>query len=67
MLWLTVAPAALAEVGHALASHPEVRFAAAISGQANIVAATLRPGNGDLSAYLSAISVGPGGCESMPE
>lgn len=53
MLWLTVAPAALAGVGRALASHPEVRFAAATTGQANIVAATLHPSTGDLYAYLS--------------
>lgn len=52
-LWLTVAPAALADVGCALASHPEVRFAAATTGQANIVAATMHPSTGDLYAYLS--------------
>lgn len=49
MLWLTVAPAARADV----ASHPEVRFAAATTGQANIVAATLHPSTGDLYTYLS--------------
>jgi DNA-binding Lrp family transcriptional regulator len=53
MLWLTVAPAALAEVGRALASHGEVSFAAATTGQANIVAATLHPSTGDLYTYLS--------------
>lgn len=53
MLWLEVAPAALADVGRALASHPEVRFAAATTGQANIVAATLHPSTGDLYTYLS--------------
>ncbi|WP_324606139.1 Lrp/AsnC family transcriptional regulator [Streptomyces griseus] len=53
MLWLTVAPSALADGGHTLATHPEVRFAAAITGQANIVAATLHPSTGDLYAYLS--------------
>ncbi|MEV7063176.1 Lrp/AsnC family transcriptional regulator [Streptomyces collinus] len=53
MLWLTVAPAALAEIGRALASHVEVSFAAATTGQANIVAATLHPSTGDLYAYLS--------------
>ncbi|MET7695868.1 Lrp/AsnC family transcriptional regulator [Streptomyces sp. NPDC005483] len=36
MLWLTVAPASLGDVGRTLASHPEVRFAAATTGQANI-------------------------------
>jgi DNA-binding Lrp family transcriptional regulator len=53
MLWLTVAPAALAGVGRALASHGEVSFAAATTGQANIVAATLHPSTGDLYTYLS--------------
>jgi DNA-binding Lrp family transcriptional regulator len=53
MLWLTVAPASLGDVGHTLASHPEVRFAAATTGQANIVAATLHPSTGDLYGYLS--------------
>ena len=53
MLWLRVAPAALADVGHALATHPEVRFAAAITGLANLVAANLHPYTGDLYTYLS--------------
>ncbi|MFC8142820.1 Lrp/AsnC family transcriptional regulator [Streptomyces paradoxus] len=53
MHWFTVVPAALADVGRALASHPEVRFAAATTGRANVVAATLHPGTGDLCTYLS--------------
>ena len=53
MLWLTVAPASLGDVGRTLASHPEVRFAAATTGQANFVAATLHPSTGDLYTYLS--------------
>ncbi|MFF5960727.1 Lrp/AsnC family transcriptional regulator [Streptomyces luteogriseus] len=53
ILWLSVASAALADVGHALATHPEVRFAAAVTGQADIVAATLHPNTGDLYTYLS--------------
>ncbi|WP_460070913.1 Lrp/AsnC family transcriptional regulator [Streptomyces sp. YKOK-I1] len=53
LLWLTVEPAALAAVGHALAAHPEVRFAAATTGQANLFAATLHTGPGALYAYLS--------------
>ena len=35
-LWLVVAPAELAAVGAALAEHPEVAFAAATTGQANL-------------------------------
>ncbi|MFI6700219.1 Lrp/AsnC family transcriptional regulator [Streptomyces sp. NPDC050509] len=53
MLWLTVAPSRLAQVGHALAAHPEVRFAAATTGQANMVISTLHPTVGDLYTYLS--------------
>lgn len=53
MLWLTVAPAALADVGRALAAHPEVRFAAAITGQAGIVAATVYRNSEELYTYLS--------------
>jgi hypothetical protein len=48
-----VEPAALADVGRALAAHPEVRFAAATTGPANIVANTLHAGAGDLYACLS--------------
>ncbi|MFE1881986.1 Lrp/AsnC family transcriptional regulator [Streptomyces diastatochromogenes] len=53
MLWLTVAPAALADVGRALAEHREVRFAAAITGQANVVASVLSSDTGELYRYLS--------------
>ncbi|MEU6352499.1 Lrp/AsnC family transcriptional regulator [Streptomyces sp. NPDC047072] len=53
MLWLTVAPAALAAVGQALADHPEVRFAAAVTGQANMVASVLVPDTEGLYRYLS--------------
>jgi DNA-binding Lrp family transcriptional regulator len=52
-LWLTVAPAALANVGRALAAHPEVSFAGATTGQANVFAATLHRSTDDLYAYLS--------------
>ncbi|MPY64015.1 Lrp/AsnC family transcriptional regulator [Streptomyces spongiae] len=53
MLWLTVAPSALAQVGQVLAGHPEVRFAAATTGQANLVAAVLARDTGSLYTYLS--------------
>lgn len=53
MLWLTVAPASLDEVGQALAGHPEVAFAAAVTGTANIVAATLHRDGPALYEYLS--------------
>jgi DNA-binding Lrp family transcriptional regulator len=53
MLWLTVAPSALAGIGRALAEHREIRFAAAVTGQANLVAAVLCHSTGDLYTYLS--------------
>jgi len=53
MLWLTVAPSALADVGRALAKHPEVGFAAAVTGQANIVASVICRDTGALYTYLS--------------
>ncbi|MFH8410067.1 Lrp/AsnC family transcriptional regulator [Streptomyces sp. NPDC018019] len=39
-LWLEVEPSRLAEAGAALAAHPEVSFAAAVTGTANLYAAT---------------------------
>ncbi|MFI1032995.1 Lrp/AsnC family transcriptional regulator [Streptomyces sp. NPDC020951] len=53
MLWLTVAPSALAEVGQALAEHREVDFAGAITGQANVVASVVAADTGELYRYLS--------------
>ncbi|MBN6058447.1 AsnC family transcriptional regulator [Nonomuraea sp. RK-328] len=38
MLWLTIAPAALTTVTQALSTHPEIGFAAATTGPANVVA-----------------------------
>jgi DNA-binding Lrp family transcriptional regulator len=40
-LWLTVEPASLAAAGEQLAGHPEIAFAAAVSGSANLVASIL--------------------------
>lgn len=53
MLWLTVAPRALAEVGRSLAAHPEVNFASATTGRTNIVAATSFRDSNELYTYLS--------------
>ncbi|GAA3455576.1 Lrp/AsnC family transcriptional regulator [Dactylosporangium matsuzakiense] len=41
LLWLTVAPAALTPVTGALATHPEIGYAAAITGPANISATVI--------------------------
>jgi DNA-binding Lrp family transcriptional regulator len=40
-LWLTVEPARISELGEELASHPEVPFAAAISGTSNLLASVV--------------------------
>ncbi|TPQ22507.1 Lrp/AsnC family transcriptional regulator [Streptomyces sporangiiformans] len=53
MLWLTVAPRALADAGRSLAAHPEVHFASATTGQANIVVATHHRSPDELYTYLS--------------
>lgn len=53
MLWLTVTPSALSTVGHALAAHPEVEFAAASTGPANIVASVSCRDTEHLYRYLS--------------
>lgn len=53
ILWLRVEPTLLRTVGQALAGHREVRFAAAVSGQANIIAAVLCRDTEELFAYLA--------------
>lgn len=53
ILWLTVAPAALATVGEALAGHREVAFASAVTGPSNIVAVALFREARGLYTYLS--------------
>jgi len=53
MLWLTLAPSFLAQAGQALADHREVRYAAAITGKANLVASVICPDTGALYNYLS--------------
>jgi DNA-binding Lrp family transcriptional regulator len=53
VLWLTVAPSALATVGEALAGHPETAFVAATTGTSNLVATVLCHDHAGLYAYLS--------------
>ncbi len=53
MCWLTVAPHALTEAGQAVADHPEVRFAAAVTGRTNLALSLLCRTTGDLYSYLS--------------
>lgn len=52
-LWMSVKPKALKKVGEALASHPEVYFAAATTGPRNLVAAVATTTTGELYRYLT--------------
>jgi DNA-binding Lrp family transcriptional regulator len=52
-LWLTVEPSRLAAVGELIADHPEVPFASAITGTANIVAAVVCRDTGALYRYVT--------------
>jgi DNA-binding Lrp family transcriptional regulator len=52
-LWLTVEPACLAAAGEQLATHPEVPFAAAITGSANLAASVVCRDIEDLYRYVT--------------
>ncbi|GAB2844837.1 Lrp/AsnC family transcriptional regulator [Lentzea nigeriaca] len=52
-LWMRVEPRHLAEVGAALATHPEVYFAAVTTGPANLVASVTCRSSGDLYRFLT--------------
>jgi DNA-binding Lrp family transcriptional regulator len=52
-LWMSVRPSGLAAVGEALTRHPEVYFAAATTGQANLVASVTCRDSLDLYRYLT--------------
>jgi len=53
MLWLTVAPSALTAVTRALAGHPQIGYAAAITGPANIAATVICHDLDELYDYLA--------------
>ncbi|MCF4137122.1 Lrp/AsnC family transcriptional regulator [Streptomyces sp. Tue 6430] len=53
VLWLTVEPTRLRQVGQALAEHREVRFAAGVSGRTNVFASVLCRTTEELFAYLA--------------
>ncbi|MCX4820412.1 Lrp/AsnC family transcriptional regulator [Streptomyces sp. NBC_01142] len=53
LLWITAAPSALDSVGRALATHPEVAFAAATAGHCNLVAVIVCPDTAAIYRYLS--------------
>ncbi|MER7707709.1 Lrp/AsnC family transcriptional regulator [Kitasatospora sp. NPDC097605] len=51
-LWLNVVPVHLRTVGEALATHPEIAFAAAVTGTSNLVASGVFRTPADLYDYL---------------
>jgi DNA-binding Lrp family transcriptional regulator len=53
LLWLSVEPARLEEAGSALAAHPEIPFAAATTGPANLVASAVFRDTRHLYEYLT--------------
>ena len=53
MLWLSVEQARLAEAGRAMAAHPEIPFAAATTGPANLVASAVLRDTRALYEYLT--------------
>jgi DNA-binding Lrp family transcriptional regulator len=53
LLWMSVAPANLKDVGQALASRPEFPFVAATTGSTNLVAALVCPDDRSLYEYLT--------------
>jgi DNA-binding Lrp family transcriptional regulator len=52
-LWMSVPPSQLAAVGNALAGHPEVAFAAAITGSTNLLASVICRDAAALYEYLT--------------
>lgn len=53
VLWLKVEPAALHRAGTALATHPEIAFAAACTGPFSLLAHVLTPDPNALYVYLT--------------
>lgn len=62
MLWMSVPPSRLAEVGGILAEHPEVAFAAATTGPTNLVAAV---GCRDVDALYDYVAAGLGAVDAV--
>ncbi|MFD9224318.1 Lrp/AsnC family transcriptional regulator [Streptomyces sp. NPDC060064] len=53
LLWITAAPSAMDAVGRALATHPEVAFAAATAGHCNLVAVIVCRDTASVYRYLN--------------
>jgi len=65
VLWLSVEPARLEEAGLALATHPEIPFAAATTGPANLVASAVFRDTRHLYEYLTGELAGLSGVTSV--
>jgi DNA-binding Lrp family transcriptional regulator len=65
MLWLSVEPALLDSAGRALAAHPEVPFAAATTGQANLIGTAILRDTSHLYEYLTGPLAGLTGVRSV--
>jgi DNA-binding Lrp family transcriptional regulator len=65
LLWLSVEPARLEEAGRALATHPEIPFAAATTGPANLVASAVFRDTQHLYEYLTGELAGLPGVTSV--
>jgi len=65
LLWLSVEPARLEEAGQALATHPEIPFAAATTGPANLVASAVFRDTQHLYEYLTGELAGLPGVTSV--
>jgi DNA-binding Lrp family transcriptional regulator len=65
MLWLSVEPARLDETGRAMATHHEIPYVAATSGQSNLVASAIFRDTQHLYEYLSVRLTGLPGVRSV--
>jgi DNA-binding Lrp family transcriptional regulator len=65
LLWLAVDPAHLDEAGRAVAGHPEVPFAAATTGNTNLVVSARFRGTRHLYLYLTTRLTGLSGIRSV--
>jgi DNA-binding Lrp family transcriptional regulator len=65
LLWLVVEPAHLDETGRAIASHPEVPFAAATTGQTNLLVSARFRGTRHMYHYITGRLAGLSGIGSL--
>ncbi|MEU7091703.1 Lrp/AsnC family transcriptional regulator [Kitasatospora aureofaciens] len=53
LLWIATGPGSLEAIGHELSRHPQVRFAAATTGTANLLVAVAAEDLGGLYTFLT--------------